>query len=189
MMITREDAYYFMILLNLGIRDEFDKCLDFHLENEDPLSEIVMNLALCGLDVNKTITCLMSYSKQAPTDYSEVCTRLRMFLKNGYESGTYTLPETVNLMYRFAAIHGDPGDCDFNYGWQDMFYLEEYYSLAEDGIIPRENFNRAFSGFLYNGISVDYDAMWKREPKPTKKSWYHKLLNFFKCRRNNNDKK
>jgi hypothetical protein len=184
-MLTREDAYYFMILLNLGIRDEFDKCLDFHLENENPLSEIVMNLALCGSDVNKTITCLVSYSKQAQTDYSEVCNRLRMFLKEGHENGKYTTAETVNMMYRFAIVHGDPGGYDFNRHWQDMFYLEEYYSLAEDGIIPWENFNRAFSGFLYDGTSVDYDAMWKREQK----RWYHRLLDCFKQKKPDIDKK
>ena len=186
-MITHEDAYYFMVLLNLGISDEYDKCLDLHLENENPLSEIVMNLALCGSDVNKTIACLLSYSKQAPTDYSEVCTRLRMFLKKGHESGKYTTAETVNMMYRFAIVHGDPADCDFNHGWQDMFYLEEYYSLVEDGIIPRENFDRAFYAFLYDGTSVDYDAMWKREPLPRQK-WYHKIVDFLKRKINSDDK-
>ena len=57
-------------------------------------------------------------------------------------------------MYRLALNVGDPGDFDINL-WGSMYYLDYYYSLAEDGIISWESFDFAFFSYLDNGTPVD----------------------------------
>lgn len=59
--MKREDAFYYKNLLMLGFSDEYDNWLDYCLESEDPLSNIVLELYCCGSDINKTISVLHNY--------------------------------------------------------------------------------------------------------------------------------
>ncbi|MBQ9798184.1 MAG: hypothetical protein IJW50_10760, partial [Clostridia bacterium] len=59
--------------------------------------------------------------------------------------------------------------------WGSMYYLDDYYSLAEDGIISWESFDFAFFSYLDNGTPVDSNLIWNRN---TKKS--HSLLDRLK---------
>lgn len=59
--MTREDAYYYKILLSNGFDDGYYEWLDGFLEKEDPLSDIVLELSLCGSNVDETIRLLHNY--------------------------------------------------------------------------------------------------------------------------------
>ena len=162
--MTREDAYYYKILLMAGIEDGYDQWLDGFLENEDPLSDIVLNLSLCGSDVNATITCLHNFCAEETLDERAVVEKLRLFLKEAYHTGRMTKEETVSYMYSFAICHGDSEDFDPKI-WDDMYYLDDYYALAEEGIISWENFDAQFLAYLNDGIPLDGDKMWNNQKK------------------------
>ncbi len=159
--MTGEDAYYFIILLMSGFYEEYDKWLDDHLEAEDPLSDIVLKLSLCGSDVNKTISCLHIFCAEQGFDERAVCNRLRRFLKEAYNSKGLNKEETVSYMYRFAVNHGDPGNFEMDL-WGDMFYMDDYHSFAKDGIISWEKFDYAFHAYLNEGIPIDSEKIWER---------------------------
>ena len=162
--MKREDAYYYKILLMAGIEEGYDQWLDGFLENEDPLSDIVLNLSLCGSDVNATISCLHNFCAEETLDERAVVEKLRMFLKEAYHAGRMTKEETVSYMYRFAVAHEDPGGFDSEI-WADMYYLGDYYALAEEGVISWDSFDAQFLAYLNEGIPLDSDKIWSNQKK------------------------
>lgn len=173
--MKREDAYYFKILLMSGFSDGYDEWLNEHLEAQESLSDIVLDLSLCGCDVNKTISCLHRYCAEQKFDKSVVCDKLRLFLKDAYHSNRLSKEEIISFMYRFAVNHAGFEDYESSQ-WFDMFYMEDYYSLAKSGIIPRDKFDCAFLSYLDDGVSVDSKAFWN-DKKSASKSLHSKIKN------------
>lgn len=167
--MRREDAFYHKLLLMSGLDDGYDEWLNHYLESENPLSRIVLELACCGSDINKTISVLHSFCAEQPFDETAVCNRVRLFYKNAYYSKKMSKEEVASSMSRLANNVGDPGNADFDeHLWGDMYYLGDYYDLATDGLISMENFDFAFFAYLDNGIPVDSNRIWnhnKREKK------------------------
>lgn len=158
-MLSREDALYYENLLVIGFSDEYKEWLDSCLETEDPLSNVALELSWCGSDYIKTISLLNSYRKEKQLDEASVCDRLRLFLKKAYHSGQMDKGQVVSAMYKIASHIGDPGDFDSDV-WGYMFYLDEYYSLAEDGILGWEKFDSAFLEYLDHGSTIGFDKIW-----------------------------
>ena len=100
--MTREDAYYRRILLLCGVWDDFDKWLDVYLEDEAPLSPIVLDLLDCRNDMKKAEHVLNLYCLEAPFDEESVHTRLRCYLKEGYQNGEMSKDQVMSLIFRFS---------------------------------------------------------------------------------------
>ena len=164
--MKREDAFYYKIMLMSGFDDGYDEWLNCFLESKNPLSDIVLELACCGSDVNKTIAVLHNYCAEQPFDESAVCTRIRLFLRKAYYSNRMSKKEITSSMYRLADNVGDPGDADFDeHLWGSMYYLDYYHNLAKYGLISSENFDFAFFSYLDNGIPVDTNRIWGHNKK------------------------
>ena len=169
-----DDAYYHLLLLQSGLDDGYDAWLNGYLEEEDPLSDIVLNLVSCGSNMNETISCLNAYCGQKlEVDERSICDRLRNFLKDAYHSGRMSQREVVDAMYRIVQAHGDPGDCGFDI-WGDFYYLEDNLDLVECGIVSEEVFHEAFLMFLNDGIPLD-GTIWERKSSRMERfrNWLH----------------
>ena len=164
--MKREDAFYYENLLILGLRDEYDKWLDSFLETENPLSEIVVDLASCGSDVNKIISVLHGYCMEQPFDETIVCNRFREFFKKAYHSNQMNKDEVVSAMYTLASNIGAPGIYDMK-TWGSMYYTDDYYSLAKEGIISWNAFDSAFLSYLNDGVPLNSDSIWNNNKKNT----------------------
>ena len=161
--MKREDAFYHKILLMTGLDDSYDEWLNHYLESENPLSNIALELACCGSDINKTISVLHNFCAEQPFDEIVVCDKLRLFFKDAYYANRMSKEEVSSTMYRLALNVGDPGDVDFNIKlWGSMYYLNDFYSLAKDGIISWENFDFAFFSYLDNGTPLDSNLVWNK---------------------------
>ncbi|MBQ7485107.1 MAG: hypothetical protein IJT78_00595 [Oscillospiraceae bacterium] len=161
-----DDAFYYENLLVIGCSDEYDAWLDSHLESEDPISQITMDLSSCGSDRNKAISVLKQYRLGQPVDEKTACDRLRLFLKAAYHSGKMDKGQVVSAMYAFVLNVGGPGDFDIEI-WGDMFYFDDYYSLSKEGILSWEGFDSAFFAYLNDGISLDPVKIWGYNKKLT----------------------
>ena len=162
--MKREDAFYHKLMLMTGLDDGYDEWLNFYLESENPLSDIVLELACCESDINKTISVLHNFCMEQPFDEAVVCDRVRGYFKNAYYTNRMSKEEISSTMYRLSLNVGDPGDFDIDI-WGDMYYLYDYYSLAEDGMISWENFDFAFFSYLDNGTPVDSSRIWNHNQK------------------------
>ena len=164
--MKREDAFYHKLMLMTGLDDGYDEWLNYYLESENPLSNIVLELACCGSDINKTISVLHNFCMEQPFDEAVVCNRVRLFYKNAYYSQKMSKEDVASSMYHLVNNIGDPGDADFDeHLWGDMYYLDDYYNLATDGMISMENFDFAFFSYLDNGIPVDSNRIWNHNQK------------------------
>ena len=176
--MKREDAFYYKNLLMLGFSDGYDEWLNYYLELEDPLSDIVLELSCCGSDVNKTISILHNYCTEQPFDESATCNKLRLFFKEAYYSNRMSKEEISSTLYRLALNVGDPGDFDIGL-WGSMYYLDDYHSLAKEGIISWESFDFAFFSYLNNGTPLDSNLIWSKNIE-TKPSFFDRIKNIFK---------
>ena len=176
--MKREDAFYHKLMLMTGLDDGYDEWLNDYLESEDPLSDIVLELAGCGSDMNKTISVLDNFCAEQPFDEAEVCDRVRLYFKNAYHTNKMCKEEISSAMYRLSSHVGDPGDFDYDL-WESMFYLDSFYSDAKDGIITWDSFDLVFSDYLDNGIPVVSQRVWDLNT-PKKPSFLDKLKRFLK---------
>ena len=176
--MKREDAFYHKLMLMTGLDAGYDEWLNFYLESENPLSNIVLELSYCGSDINKTISVLHSFSMEQPFDEAVVCNKVRAFFKDAYYTNRMSKEEISSTMYRLALNVGDAGDFDIHL-WGSMFYLDDYCSLAKDGIIPWGNFDFAFFSYLDNGTPVDSSRIWNHNQKK-KVSFIDRIKRFLK---------
>ncbi len=172
--MTREDAYYYKILLSNGFDDGYYEWLDGFLEEEDPLSDIVLELSLCGSNVNETIRLLHNYCAEEEFDDGAVGERIRLFLRDGFSSGRFTKDEVISLMYNIAmpCIEHEGLEAKI---WCDMFYMDDYYSMA-GGILASKKFDRMFHDFLNDGKPIG-DPLAELKGK---KTWFDRLKEIIK---------
>lgn len=176
--MKREDAFYYKNLLMLGISDGYDEWLNYYLETEDPLSNIVLELSCCGADINKTISLLHNYCNEQPFDESAACDKVRLFFKEAYYSKKMSKEYIANTMYRLAL--NIENSVDFNMClWGSMFYFEDYLLLAKDGIISWESFDTVFFAYLNDGTPLDSNLIWSKNIE-TKPSLLDKVKSLFK---------
>lgn len=152
--MTREDAYYERIKLLCGEWDSYDGWLDHFLENEKPLSDIVLTLVDCGDDMKEVERVLNLYCLEKSFDEERVYERLRLELFCQYETGTITKDHLLAAMFQYSR---KIPDCPFSYG---CGALSDYYGLAEMGIVSMEKFDVLLVQFLRDGGHVDLDSIW-----------------------------
>ena len=163
--MTGEEAYYYRILLQNGFSDEYNEWLSERLEEEDPLSDIVLELSFCSSDLNKTISLLLSFARKQGFDSKTVCEKLRLFLKEAHHSHKMSKDEVLCYMYTFARDYGDLDDADFD-AWESMYDMSFYYDLADGGVIDKEKLDSAFHAYLDFGIPIDSKTLWKQKKTP-----------------------
>ena len=176
--MKREDAFYYKNLLILGFSDGYEEWLKYCLETESPLSDIVLELSFCGSDVNKIVSLLHNYCAAQKFNEAASHDRLRLFFKEAYYSNRMTKEEVLSTMYRLSLNIDALGNFDIKL-WGSMYYLDYYYRLAGDGVIPWENFDFAFFSYLNNGTPIDTDLIWKKSIKKNT-PLFVKIKNIFK---------
>lgn len=176
-----EDAFFYKYLLMLGYEESYDEWLSSCLESEDPLSDIVLELACCSSDADKTISLLHNYCIDRPIDEFVVCDRLRLFFKEAFYSNRMNKDEIISEMYRLTCIIAYCGDFDIHNirSWGSMDFLEDFCCLVKDGIISRESFDEAFFSYLNNGTPVDFELIWRKNMQK-KPSLFDRVKRFFK---------
>lgn len=176
--MTREDAFYYKHLLILGITDGYYEWLDDCLKTEEPLSDITLELSYCGSDVNKAISLLHNFCLEQPFDDSVVYKKFLSFFKEEYYSKRMSKEEISSTMYRLVSNIGSPWDLDYNL-WGNMYCVDDYLSLAKEGIISGERFDSAFLSFLNNNTQLDSNTIFKNtcESKP---SLFERIKKLFK---------
>lgn len=99
--MTREEAYFERILLLCGYWDEFDDWLDSHIEIENPISDIVLELIDCRNDIKEVERRLNLYCLEDIINEGIIYEKLRHYLRDKYLCGKMTKDEVMSGLYRF----------------------------------------------------------------------------------------
>ena len=135
--MTPEQAFYHMLMLKIGRTEAYDRELDRLLEEQDPLSPLVLELAFCMSDRRETISVLHNFLLDHPADDAQVCGRLLRDMARCWRDRSMSAEEISDFLYRCALNSGRDHWEDPWYRLYDFTYaLEEY----EDGWITREVF-------------------------------------------------
>ncbi|MBQ3489670.1 MAG: hypothetical protein IJA86_03665 [Clostridia bacterium] len=183
--MTREEAYYELIKLLCGEWDSYDEWLDIHLEIENPLSDIVLELIDCRDDIKETEYRLNLYCQEKPFDEESVYQRLRLEICEQYEKGEMNMEDVASALCRIAR---NIPFCDF---YLECNCISDYYDFIDEGIADSDEFDFALKKWLKDGELFQIKLMWKAlfEPKNEKKNTgFRKRLKKFFMRLRKKDK-
>lgn len=157
--MTPEQAMYHKVMLPLGVDDEYEQELDRLLEEQDPLSPLVLELVFCQSDRRETISVLHNFLLDHPADEEQVCGRILQNMTRRYLGKTMTPEEIANLLYQLSLPDGRYLDAPWDRLYDFTYDLEMY----EDGLITREVWLTAFEDRLLCGGKPDVWAMQRKE--------------------------
>lgn len=149
--MTPEVAEYHRAMLLVGLRDRFDKDFDQALENEDPLSDLILDLSTCASDLNQTISVLHHYTLDHPVDEQKVCELVLEDIRSRYRDGSLSKAQVVTTLYSIVSHLGKL----LEEPWDAFTYLSDKLELLEDQLISEEVFDRCFDAWLFHGEYLD----------------------------------
>ncbi len=152
-MLTYEDALFHKLLLESGETGELEPAIDRLLSEEEPLSEVVLQLAYAGGDPKKQLSALNGYLREAPegsVDTDAVFHRLAEYLRRLYQADPSDLRRIGTLMYEFARNAGLGHD----YPWYELEQLGDCSELIDEDLIEPAEYARSVENYLYKGELV-----------------------------------
>ena len=169
--MTFEYAVYFKLLLLCGYNDELQKYINNALIEQNPLSDIVLELSTSSSDDKKMLSILNEYLlqiKDTDIDYDKTVFELVMsFLKTKYYEESMPMAEITRLMYKLAVYT----ERYFDEPWHTMYFMGDLFDEAESGYIDKKDYQCKFTAFLNEGICFcDYP------PAQAKESILKKIL-------------
>ena len=165
--VSFEEARYWEMLLQVGLDEDYDAWLDRRLEEEEPLSDLVTELAFCRSDRVETLHCLHEHTNHRFVDEEKLFTLVWQYLHDLYVSGRMERAALVNNMYALAEasgnIHEEP--------WLSMDVLGLLYDEAKDGYVTVESVDRAFEAFIMERKPVTWEQIEQQTPPGRPRVW------------------
>ena len=163
--MTYEYAVFFKLLLLCGYNDDLEQYLDTALVEQDPLSDIVLELSLTGSDDKKKLSVLNEYLlqvKDSDIDYDDSVFKLVMaFLKKKYTEEAMSMKDITDLMYQISLYT----ERYLEEPWNTMYLMWDLYSEARAGYIDKEDYMCKFNAFLNDNICFcDYPPVLTKVP-------------------------
>lgn len=149
--MTPEIVEYYRAMLLVGMGDKFYQAFDRALEEEDPLSELVLALSTCISDDEQVRHILREYTLDHPFNEQAVCGLILEDLRRCYEAGAITRPEIVDTLYRIVMKL----DKFWDEPWHSLTDLSYDLELWQDGLICEEVFNQCFDSWFFRGKTLD----------------------------------
>lgn len=180
-MFSPEDVLFYKLMLESGCPELLDKALDAALKEEDPISEVVLDLAYSGEDENARLTALNKYLENVPDnkiDADAVVDRIFGLFIEKYESidKSKGYLKSINgfmaLMWRTYCSASEVRCLEGNFLINWFSALSDYYELTEegipygepgDGIISESAFRESLEALLYKRERVS--PGWPDPPK------------------------
>ena len=159
--MTYEYAVYYKLLLLCGYKDELQQYIDVALVDQDPLSDIVLELSTVGPDDKKMLSVLNEYLlqvKDSDIDYNgSVFDYVISFLKRSYIEDAMPMKDITELMYRLA-VHTERY---LDEPWYTMYIMGDLFDEAESGYIDKEDYQCKFEAFINDRVCFcDYPPIY-----------------------------
>ena len=122
-----------LLLLLLGWKEDYFRLLDRAMEQEDPLSPITLELALCGSDTEAAIHFLKNDPTVQTVPQEEALNWLKDDLYREHRLLKLPKERLGNIWSRLCTGY----DLSTDHFWSTLDYLLEY---AEEGFITEQDF-------------------------------------------------
>ncbi|MBS6980866.1 MAG: hypothetical protein U0M99_05050 [Oscillospiraceae bacterium] len=137
--MTYECAAYFRLLLLCGYKDELQQYVEKALLEQDPLSDVVLELSLSGSNDKKMLSVLNEYLRQvkdSDIDYDNtVFEQIISFLRKRYYDDAMPIRKIAQLMHRLALYT----DRYLAEPWFTLYWMDDLFSEAEAGYLHIED--------------------------------------------------
>ena len=147
--MTPDQAQYYLLMLRMGEYDEYDRELDRLLEEQDPLSELVLELAFCMSDRRETISVLHNFLLDHPADEEKLMQSQLDWVRTQYREKAMTALQAAQYLDKLTHIHSgaDP--------WWELYAYMDDYELYKGGFISLAVFEKCFDSYFLHGIDLD----------------------------------
>ena len=153
------DEYYYMLLLEVGFKEDVNNWINLIAEEKNSLDGIYLDL-VCNLgDNNKVISCLYNYIGENKVDNDALAEKLRLFILDKYENGLVDTYKAIDALSGFADITNKWYDKSF----YNFLLVGEAYDLYQEGIITKEKLDNIVDKFLKTGENIDYDSLFNKK--------------------------
>lgn len=124
--MTPFDGSRCLLFLRLGWKDEYFRLVDRALEQEDPLSRITLELALCGSDTEAAISFLQHDPAVQAIPEEVIMRWLKDLLYQEYCQGNLSLDDLSHIYFGLSTSY----DLYDDLFWYRVEYLLEYRELG-----------------------------------------------------------
>ena len=149
--MSPEMVGYYRLLLFAELGDKFYQAFDEALEQENPISELILSLCTCISDETEVLRILWEYTLDHPYDEQAVCDLLLEDMKQRYLTGEMNRYEIASALFRIV----ERMDRWFENPWHRL--TDCYYDLElwQDGVIDEDVFNRCFDAWLFHAERLE----------------------------------
>lgn len=148
--MTFEEARFHEILLIAGWNDRLLPRLNRMLEEENPLSNLALELSAAGEDPKQQLSALHKYTQGRPVDMARVGLLVRLDLRGRMDAGEMDAETCMRAMKKIA----DASDCILEEPWQSMGLFFSFYEEARDGILSMDGLMDCFRRFMEDGAPL-----------------------------------
>ena len=143
-----EMAAFYRRMLSVGLSDTYERNIGLALEKEDPLSNLLLDLAFCLSDTNKTISILDNYIGDCALDENKIYPMILEEMQALYTNNQFTLEQIAELLFKI--LRG--AELSFNGPWEKLTYLSYEYDEVTDGCLYMDDFLDSFAEYFLNEI-------------------------------------
>lgn len=104
--MTAEMAAFYRRMLSVGLTDTYERDMDLALEKEDPLSDLLLDLAFCLSDTDKTISILDDYIRARVLDEDKIYPLILNEMRERYVSGRLKLEQIAEMLFEILKEAG-----------------------------------------------------------------------------------
>ena len=142
--MTNETALFLRLLLHAGLLDVYRENLDQLLTEESDLDGVLLELAFCTQNINKSISLLRDFTYHKDIDHHEVYSRMMSVFQNQYLNQTMSQDEVSEAMHLAAMNSGK----EMSLPWEPIKNLIFYYEEVVDGYYPEDIYHEQFLDLL-----------------------------------------
>lgn len=144
--MTVEMAAFYRRMLSVGLSDTYQRDIGLALERKDPLSELLLELAFCLSDVNKTISILDNYIGDRVLNEYKIYPMILEEMRDLYNNKRFKLEQIAEML--FGILEG--AKLWYEGPWERLMYLSYEYDEVKDGCLYMEDFLDSFAEYLLN---------------------------------------
>lgn len=144
--MTPEQAVCYRRMLAVGMTDPYQRDLGFALEKEDPLSDLLLDLALCLSDTRQTVLILDDYIGICAVDEAKIHNMICAEMQKSYRNGSMDLLQIAETMFAILLRAGIWNEK----AWQELRCLYYEYDEVKAGYWDMDHFLDSFSEYLFH---------------------------------------